>query len=268
MSDGSRSGDGNTMKQAVDGIAGVTALVTGASSGLGAHFAQVLADAGANLVLAARRRERLDELVDTIGSRGGRALAVTMDVTDEASVCNALALIAEQMGDIGLLVNNAGMAESRSFARLDEQGWNRTLDVNLNGACRVARLVTQSMLAAKRGGVVCNIASILGLRVGSGNSAYAVSKAGLIQLTQAMALELGPRGIRVNALCPGYIATDINAEYLATEQGMAYIRSTPAGRTGELTELDGPLLLLCGSAGSFINGVALPVDGGHLTASL
>ena len=140
--------------------------------------------------------------------------------------------------------------------------------MNLNGAWRVARAVTTQMVATQTSGCVVNIASILGLRVGFGNSAYAVSKAGVVQMTKAMALELGSKGIRVNAICPGYIETDINADYFTTEKGQAYIKTTPAGRTGRLDELDGPLLLLCSEAGSFINGVALPVDGGHLVSSL
>lgn len=256
------------MSKTVEGISGKLALVTGASSGLGAHFAQVLATAGARVVLAARRQDRLTELANTIRSAGGHALAVGMDVTDAASVSQALKHVEEEVGLVELLINNAGMAESKTFVKLDEDKWGRTLDVNLNGAWRVAHQVTKSLVEAGRPGVVVNIASILGLRVGFGNSAYAVSKAGLVQMTKSMALELGPRGIRVNALCPGYIATDINADYFATPEGAEYIRSTPAGRTGQLSELDGPLLLLCSDAGSFINGVALPVDGGHLVSAL
>lgn len=252
-------------------IAGVTdrvVLISGASSGLGAHFARVLADAGAVVVLAARRGDKLENVAASIRATGGQAFCVTLDVTDEKSVAAALQEVQEQVGLVTILINNAGMAESKTFLKLDEGSWGRTLDVNLQGAWRVAHQVSKMLVAAKQPGVVVNIASILGLRVGFGNSAYAVSKAGLIQMTKAMALELGPRGIRVNALCPGYIATDINADYFATPEGAEYIRSTPAGRTGKLSELDGPLLLLCGDAGSFINGVALPVDGGHLVSSL
>lgn len=256
------------MSNPVPGVADRVALVTGASSGLGAHFAEVLAKAGAVVVVAARRQERLEAVADAIRSAGGRVTSVPMDVTDEHSVAQALQSVEKQLGPVSILVNNAGMAESRTFLKLDEEKWHRTLEVNLNGAWRVAHQVTRRLVAEKQPGVVVNIASILGLRVGFGNSAYAVSKAGLVQMTQAMALELGPRGIRVNALCPGYIATDINADYFATAEGADYIRSTPAGRTGKLSELDGPLLLLCSDAGSFINGVALPVDGGHLVSSL
>ena len=247
---------------------GKLALVTGASSGLGEHFAQVLADAGASVVVAARRIEKLDQLVTRIKDSGGTATAVQMDVTDQGSVEQAIAFIEEECGQLSILINNAGVADSKTFLKVDEASWHQTLDVNLNGAWRVASVVTASMVAAQTPGCVVNIASILGLRVGYGNSAYAVSKAGVVQMTKAMALELGSKGIRVNAICPGYIETEINADYFSTKKGQEYIKTTPAGRTGRLDELDGPLLLLCSEAGSFINGVALPVDGGHLVSSL
>lgn len=252
----------------VSGLANKVALVTGASGGLGEHFAQLLARSGATVVLAARRRDKLELLRERICSTGGKALSVTMDVSEESSVTEALREIGDAVGGISVLINNAGIADSRTFLKLDEDSWHKTLDVNLNGAWRVAHLVSQSMVAAARPGCIVNIASILGLRVGFGNSAYAVSKAGIVQMTKSMALELGRKGIRVNALCPGYIETDINADYFATEQGQAYIQGTPAGRLGQMEELDGALLLLCSDAGSFINGIALPVDGGHLVSSL
>lgn len=256
------------MVSPVDGIDGKVALITGASSGLGEHFGRVLAHAGATAVLAARRESRLRFLRDNIITEGGKATVVTMDVTCEQSVSDALNRVQEEVGTVDILVNNAGMAEPKTFLKLDEDSWQRTLDVNLSGAWRVAHHVTRQMVATGEGGVVVNIASILGMRVGFGTSAYAASKAGLLQMSRAMALELGPKGIRVNALCPGYIATELNEAFFATADGMNYIRSTPAGRTGKLSELDGPLLLLCGDAGSFINGIALPVDGGHLVSSL
>lgn len=250
------------------GIEGQIALVTGASSGLGAHFASVLAEAGATVVAVARREDRLAEQIAAITAKGGRAHALCMDVTDALSVRNTVADIHQQFGPVSILINNAGIADSKTFLKLDENSWHETLSVNLDGAWRVAHAVTKHMIEQQQTGCVVNIASILGLRVGFGNSAYAVSKAGVVQMTKAMALELGPKGIRVNALCPGYIATDINADYFATEQGKSYLKTTPAGRTGTLDELTGPLLLLCGDAGSFINGIALPVDGGHLISSL
>lgn len=247
---------------------GKVALVTGASSGLGRHFAQLLSRQGATVALAARRTDKLDALCSALVQEGGQALAVEMDVTEPASVTAALERVEAQLGVVSVLINNAGMADSRTFLKLDEQSWKRTLDVNLDGAWRVAHQVSQNMVAARQGGCIVNIGSILGLRVGVGHTAYAVSKAGLLQMTRSMALELGRKGIRVNALCPGFIETDINRDYFATEEGQQYLRQTPAGRAGRAEELDGALLLLCSDAGSFINGIALPVDGGHLINSL
>ncbi len=249
-------------------LAGQVALITGASSGLGEHFAQVLAAQGVSVAIVARRVDRLESLQQRITESGGQALAVEMDVTSESSVESALHSIQQQLGDISILVNNAGMADSRTFLKLNEESWGRTMDVNLDGAWRVAHRVSQHMVKAKVEGCIVNIASILGLRVGFGHSAYAVSKAGIVQMTRSMALELASKNIRVNALCPGYIETEINADFFATDAGQEYLRSTPAGRVGKMTELDGPLLLLCSDAGSFINGIALPVDGGHLVNSL
>ena len=256
------------MTLSVSGIKGKVALVTGASSGLGKHFASLLARNGALVVLAARRADKLESLRATIEQKGGKAIALTMDVTSDISVSEALEEIQSRFDTPSILINNAGMADSKSFLKLDEMSWKRTLDVNLDGAWRVAHQTSQAMVASNQSGCIVNIASILGLRVGFGHTAYAVSKAGLVQLTKSMALELGKKGIRVNALCPGFVETDINRDFFASTQGREYLKQTPAGRAGQLEELDGAMLLLCSDAGSFINGVALPVDGGHLVSSL
>lgn len=249
-------------------LTGQIALVTGASSGLGEHFAQVLAGCGAKVAIVARRVNKLQALKTKITKTGGHAFAIEMDVSSEDSVNAALVAIQQDLGNISILVNNAGMAESRSFLKMDEQNWRKTMDVNLDGAWRVAHRVSQHMVTSGTAGSIVNIASILGLRQGFGHTAYAVSKAGVIQMTKSMALELSRKGVRVNALCPGYIETEINAAYFATDAGRDYVQTTPAGRVGRLDELDGPLLMLCSEAGSFVNGVALAVDGGHLVGGL
>jgi NAD(P)-dependent dehydrogenase (short-subunit alcohol dehydrogenase family) len=249
-------------------LTGQIALVTGASSGLGEHIAQVLSASGATVAIAARRVDRLEALKEKIESSGKQAFVIEMDVSLEESVNEALAAVDEALGSVSILVNNAGMAESKSFLKMDEQNWRKTMDVNLDGAWRVAHRVSQQMVASGTSGSIVNIASILGLRQGFGHTAYAVSKAGVVQMTKSMALELGRKGVRVNALCPGYIETEINAEYFATVAGREYVKTTPAGRVGRLEELNGPLLMLCSEAGSFVNGVALAVDGGHLVSGL
>ncbi|WP_240725089.1 SDR family NAD(P)-dependent oxidoreductase [Mangrovimicrobium sediminis] len=250
------------------GVEGKVALVTGASSGLGAHFARILAGAGARVVAAARRRDRLEQLVGEITAAGGEAIAVAMDVTDAESVAAALDEIGTRMGGVDILVNNAGVAASRYSLKVDDENWDFVMDTNLKGAWRVAQAVARRAIEAEKPCSIVNIASILGLRVGFGETVYAIAKAGVVQMTRALAMELGRKNVRVNALCPGYFATEMNSDYLLSEAGQAYLRNTPAGRMGELDELAAPLLLLAGDGGSFINGVALPVDGGHLVGSL
>ncbi|TDG13883.1 SDR family oxidoreductase [Seongchinamella unica] len=249
-------------------LQGKVALVTGASSGLGARFAVALADAGATVVAAARRKEKLQALVQQISDAGGRALAVAMDVTSAASVTSALDEAERGAGPVDILVNNAGVAGSRHCLKEDEANWDAIMETNLKGAWRVAHGVAKRSVAAGRPCSIINIASILGVRVGFGESSYAISKAAVVQMTKAMALELARKNIRVNAICPGYFATEMNADYLLSEGGQAYLKDTTAGRMGELDELDGPLLLLASDAGSFINGAIIPVDGGHLVGSL
>ncbi|MCC5859690.1 MAG: SDR family oxidoreductase [Ectothiorhodospiraceae bacterium] len=248
---------------------GRVALVTGASSGLGAHFARVLADAGARVVAAARRTERLRELVDGIRQAGGEAVAVTMDVTDGDSVKAGFDAAEQAFGTVDVVINNAGVADARLFLTTDEESWDFVVDTNLKAAWRVAHEGAARMVEAKLPGSIVNVASMLGLGVQVGQSLYATSKAGVVQLTKSMALELMRYDIRVNALCPGYFETEMNRDYFASEKGQAYIRSSiPSRRLGQLPELSGPLLLLASGAGSFVNGVALPVDGGHLVHSL
>lgn len=249
-------------------LAGKTALVTGASSGLGAHFASVLADAGATVIATARRKERLDAMVAEITANGGNAEAVALDVTNPDNVVAVLNGIESRHGAIDVLVNNAGVAGSQHSLKVGEDEWDRIMDTNLKAAWRMARAVAERAVIGGRTASIINIASILGLRVGFGESTYAVSKAAVVHLTKALALELARKGIRVNAICPGYFATEMNGDYLHSEAGKAFLGGTPSGRMGELEELSGPLLLLASDAGSFVNGAIIPVDGGHLVSSL
>lgn len=247
---------------------GKVAFITGASSGLGEHFAQVLSAAGATVVVAARRADRLEKLVQRIQRNGGTAYAANLDVNDEDSIVAALAFAVDKAGGIDILINNAGVATSGKSWELENEDYEYIMNTNLKGAWRIATLVARYMVEQKKSGSIVNIASILGLRVGMHQSLYALSKAGVVQMTKSMALDLGRKGIRVNALCPGYFKTDMNGDFFDTAPGQEFVKTMPAGRLGELNELNGPLLLLSGDAGSFINGVALPVDGGHLISSL
>ena len=242
-------------------LKGQRVLVTGASSGLGAHFARVAAAAGAEVVIAARRADRLAALRAELGDA---ALAVPLDVTDEASVAACFAAA----GPLDVVVNNAGVAETRPAAKTSAADFDRTLDVNLRGAFLVARAAAEGWIAAGRGGSLVNIASILGLGVVAGVAPYAISKAGVVQMTKALALEWARHGIRVNALAPGYFPTEMTDSTIARHGEEAMAARVPMRRLGRLDDLDGPFLLLATDAGRYLTGVVLPVDGGHLTAAL
>jgi len=246
-------------------LGGRTALVTGASGGLGAHFAMTLAKAGAYVVLTARRTEALEAVVAGITDAGGQAAAIPMDVTNSASVADAFAGLGKPFD---IVVNNAGISGSGPALQLSDDEFQRVLDTNLTGAFRVARTAASAMKAANQPGSIVNIASILGLRVASQVAAYAASKAALIQLTRVTALEWARYGIRVNALCPGYVETPLNAEFFASEAGQALIRRIPQRRLGRMQDLDAPLLLMCSDASAYMTGATLAVDGGHLVSSL
>jgi NAD(P)-dependent dehydrogenase (short-subunit alcohol dehydrogenase family) len=248
---------------------GRVALVTGASSGLGRHFAGLLARNGARVAVAARRAERLGDLAAELRAQGATALPVAMDVTDGRSIEAAMGEIEAGLGPLDLLVNNAGISgPSRRAIELEPADFASVVETDLVGAFAVARRAAQGMIAAGRGGSIVNIASILGLRVTVGVAAYEAAKAGLVQLTKALALEWARHGIRVNALAPGYILTDLNRDFFESEPGRAIIGRIPARRLGQLDDLDGPLLLLASDASRYMTGAVIPVDGGHLVSAL
>lgn len=245
-------------------LAGTTALVTGASSGLGRHFASVLAEAGARVVIAARRGDRLDALAAAIKERGGTAFPVVMDVTRGESVAAAFDAGEKALGPIGILVNNAGVPSSSWLAKTTEDEWRSVMAVNMDGVFRVAQEAARRMQKAGAGGSIINIASILGFAVMKTLGPYCVSKAAVVQFTKALALELARDRIRVNAIAPGYFSTEINDGFLDSDAGRKILSRIPFGRAGELPELDGPLLLLASQAGRFMTGSVVTVDGGHL----
>jgi NAD(P)-dependent dehydrogenase (short-subunit alcohol dehydrogenase family) len=247
---------------------GKVALVTGASSGLGAHFARLLAAEGAQVALLARRLDRIEAGVQAIVADGGTAWAWQMDVTDARSVADAVASVAAAYGRIDVLINNAGIAATRPFLEQDEEGWRTIIDTNLSGMMRAGREVAKRMAAQGQGGSIVNVASILGLRTAAQLAPYAAAKAGVISLTQTMALELARHAVRVNALAPGYVETDLNRDFLRGPAGQSLVKRVPLRRFGEASDLDGALLLLASDAGRFVTGITLPVDGGHLLSFL
>ena len=244
-------------------VTGKVALVTGASSGFGVHFANLLAQNGAKVVVGARRKDKLDALVKNIRAAGGEALAVSLDVTKEDSIKAAFDAAEQTFGVVDIVSNNAGVADTKAAVDTELESWDFVLDTNLKGAWMVAREAGMRMIQAGKQGSIVNTASILGLRTARGQVSYATSKAAVVQLTRTLALEWARKKIRVNALCPGYFLTEINESYFATQAGQDYIKTMPMARLGEMEEISAPFMLLASDAGSFVNGVALPVDGAH-----
>lgn len=246
---------------------GKIALVTGASGGLGQHFAQLLASAGARVAVAARRTDKLQSVVDSITRQGGEARAVALDVADADSVRQCFDELAS-WGAPDVVVNNAGVTVTRSLLDQTEADFDFVMNTNLKGNWLVATEAARRMVDAEKGGSIVNIASILGERVAAGVAPYAISKAGVIQATKAMALELARYRIRVNALLPGYVVTDLNREFLGSEAGDKLRMRIPSRRFGEMSDLDGPLLLLASDAGAAMSGSTVAVDSAHLVSSL
>jgi 3-oxoacyl-[acyl-carrier protein] reductase len=247
-------------------LTGRVAMVTGASSGLGVRFAEVLAGAGAAVALVARRTDRLAAVKARIEKAGGRALAIPADVVDRGAMRKAFDEAQAAFGCVSILVNNAGIAHSTRAVELTEEEWQRVVAINLDAVFFWSQEAARRMLAAGEHGAIINIASVLGFGVAKGTAAYAVAKAGVVQLTRALGLELAFKGVRVNAIAPGWIVTDINRDYLTSEAGAALKREIPVGRFGEERDLDGALLLLASDAGRFMAGTTIVVDGGQMVA--
>jgi 3-oxoacyl-[acyl-carrier protein] reductase len=247
-------------------LEGRVALVTGASSGLGARFAELMAGEGAAVALVARRADRLDALRARIEAVGGRAVAIGADVLDRKAMARAFDTAEQAFGTVTILVNNAGIAHADRAVELSEEKWRRILGTNLDAVFFWAQEAARRMLAAGKAGAIINIASVLGFGVSKGTVAYSAAKAGLIQLTRTLGLELAFKGVRVNAIAPGWIVTEMNRDYLLSAQGAAIKREIPVGRFGEERDLDGALLLLASDAGRFIAGTTIVVDGGQMVA--
>ena len=246
-------------------LKGRVALVTGASSGLGTQFAKALADNGAAVALVARRADRLADMKKAIEAAGGRAVAIEADVTDRAAMLRAFDATEAAFGTVTILVNNAGIAQSSKRAiEVTAEEWRKVLSVDLDAVFYNAQEAARRMLAAKQPGAIINIASVLGFGVSKGVAAYATAKAAVVQVTKALAVELAFKGVRVNAIAPGWFVTEINDKFLAGEAGEALKRAIPAGRFGKDGDLDGALLLLASDAGSYITGATIVVDGGQV----
>jgi len=245
-------------------ISGKRILITGASSGFGAHFARVLAEQGADLVLAARRLEKLEQTAQAVQALGREARVVPMDVSDYHSVEQAFA----EMPPLDVVINNAGISRDGALDQLGEADWDAVLDTNLKGVWAVSKFAIQQWRNDGRPGNIINIASILGLRTGAMLAPYAASKAAVVQMTRSIALDYARYNIRCNAICPGYVETDINREFFHGPHGEKLIKRIPFHRLGQIDELVGPLLLLASDASSYMSGTAIPVDGGHLCNTL
>lgn len=244
-------------------VDGKIALVSGASSGLGEHMAEMYADNGVAVVCAARRTDRLQSLVDRINAKGGKAMAVTMDVTDRASVKAGFDAAEQQFGTPDIIVCNAGATGGQPFLQMEEAVWDNVLDVNLKGVYNLGQEAAQRLVAAGKPGSIINISSICAVASFKGLTHYSASKAAVNQLTAVMGHELAEHNIRVNALAPGYMMTDMVSDYYATEAGQKDLANLPLKRAGELHELDGVMLLLASGASSYMSGSVITADAAH-----
>ncbi|NEV01686.1 SDR family NAD(P)-dependent oxidoreductase [Bradyrhizobium uaiense] len=239
-------------------------LITGASQGLGRQFARVLAAHGAAVVLAARQTAKLKSLADEIKAKGGRAAAVQMDVADISGIAKALDAAEAALGPVSVLINNAGIAIEKLSTEQTEADWDAVVNANLKGAYFLATELARRMILRKQPGNIVNVASVLGQGVLKAVSPYAISKAGMIQGTKAMALELAGNNIRVNALAPGYIDTEMNHDFWSTPAGERLAKRIPQRRVGAESDLDGAIMLLASNASRYMTGTVVTVDGGFL----
>jgi NAD(P)-dependent dehydrogenase (short-subunit alcohol dehydrogenase family) len=250
-------------------LEGRTVFVTGASSGLGVDFARAAARAGARVAIGARRVDRLHELAAELRNTHGCAVSVhAVDVTEADAVDRALVAARDALGPLDVVVNNAGLATTEAALAQADETANAIFDVNLRGVWNVATRAARHWASEKRPGVIVNIASILGIRVAGGVAAYSATKAAVIQLTKSFALEWARHDIRVNALAPGYVETELNRDFFASEPGKKLIARIPMRRLGNAGDLDGPFLLLASDASRYMTGSVLVVDGGHLVSTL
>jgi NAD(P)-dependent dehydrogenase (short-subunit alcohol dehydrogenase family) len=249
-------------------LANQVALVTGASSGIGRHLAELLATAGAKVVLAARRVDRLAEAAREIEATGGQCLPIACDVTRSDSVAAAVATAEGQLGPLTILVNNAGVVVAKPVLQHTEEEWDYVVDTNLKGAWLMAREFAQHLIDRQRPGRIVNIASVLGVRTIARVPSYTAAKAGLIHLTGVLAMELARYGILVNAIAPGYVETDFNRDFLRSDAGKRLEARIPLRRVARPDDLDGAMLLLASPAGAYITGAVIAVDGGHGIAAI
>jgi NAD(P)-dependent dehydrogenase (short-subunit alcohol dehydrogenase family) len=249
-------------------LKGQVALVTGASSGIGRHLAELLATAGAKVALAARRIDRLAEVAEGIRAEGGDCLPIACDVTRADDVAAAVAAAETGLGSVSILVNNAGVVVSKPLFEHTEADWDHVVDTNLKGTWLVAREFAHHLVEQKRPGRIINITSVLASRTIGRVPAYCAAKAGLTHLTQVLAMELARHGILVNALAPGYVETDFNRAFFQTEPGKALISRIPLKRLGQTEDLDGALLFLASPASAYVTGAVIAVDGGHGVAAI
>lgn len=251
-----------------DALLGRTVLVTGAFSGLGLHFSELLARHGASVAMAGRRLALGEQIARELGSEGLEVMAVEIDVTHSASVAAAIEKVEKWRGGVDVLVNNAGIATTEAALSVADDDWDRVVDTNLGGNWRMAQAAARSMSRRREGGAIVNVASILGLRTAQQVPAYAASKAALLHLTRVLALEWARHNIRVNALAPGYVETEINRDFLRSEAGQRLLARVPTRRAAVPCDLDGPMLLLASSAAAHMTGSIVVVDGGHAVSSL